>query len=326
MSSLASLVDTFETHAYVTSVGFLGGKAAISLGNGTVVLIENRDQHIISTHPDASILVASCDGSRLVTGGDDGRVVLTSPDGSVEAVFASKKWIDAVALHSSGGIAWSSGRDVSARDAKGQHKHWQANSTVRGLCFAPKGYQLAMAHYEGASLWYPNLDKPPQKLEWKGSHIDVTWSKNGRFLVTSMQENALHGWRLDAPAHMRMSGYPGKCRSFSWSHDGDWLASSGAEAAIIWPFASKEGPTGKAPRECGVRSSKVSQVAFHPKNLVLAIGYEDGFVMLVRFQDGAELLVQQAQGSPVTAMAWDDKGAHLVFGCANGKAGILALP
>jgi hypothetical protein len=41
---------------------------------------------------------------------------------------------------------------------------------------------------------------------------------------------------------MRMSGYPSKTRSFSWSGDGKWLATSGAEAAIIWPFESKEGP------------------------------------------------------------------------------------
>ena len=68
----------------------------------------------------------------------------------------------------------------------------------------------------------------------------VTWSPDARFLVSSMQENALHGWRLvPDKAHMRMSGYPSKTRSFSWSHDGQFLATSGAEAAIIWPFDTK---------------------------------------------------------------------------------------
>ena len=84
---------------------------------------------------------------------------------------------------------------------------------------------------------------------------------------------------------MRMSGYPAKVRSVSWSSDGHWLATSGAEAAIVWPFDSKEGPTGKAPRECGVRPARVSRVAFHPKALVLAMGYEDGCILLVRFTD-----------------------------------------
>ena len=149
-------------------------------------------------------------------------------------------------------------------------------SAARGLAFAPKGYRLAISHYNGATLWFPNLTSEPEKLEWKGSHIDVTWSPDARFVVTSMQENALHGWRLiPDKGHMRMSGYPSKTRSLSWAHDGKWLATSGAEAVIVWPFDSKEGPMGKQPRECGVRPAKVSRVAFHPNTYVLVEAFRD---------------------------------------------------
>ncbi len=113
----------------------------------------------------------------------------------------------------------------------------------------------------------------------------------------------------------------------SWSGDGNWLATSGAEAAIVWPFDSKDGPTGKPPRECGVRPARVTQVAFHPKALVLAMGYEDGCILLVRFTDAAELLVRPAvQGSAVTAIAWDGRGGRLAFGCKDGKAGFSPSP
>ena len=89
--------------------------------------------------------------------------------------------------------------------------------------------------------------RAPDTFEWKGSHLDVTVSPDGRFLVTSMQENALHGWRIADRKDMRMSGYPAKTRSLSWSFDGHWLATSGADAAIIWPFKDKDGPMKKAP-------------------------------------------------------------------------------
>jgi len=126
---------------------------------------------------------------------------------------------------------------------------------------------------------------------------------------------------------MRMSGYPSKTRSLSWSHDGQWLATSGAEAAIVWPFGSKEGPMGKAPRECGVRPTKVSRVAFHPRAPVLAIGYEDGCILLVRLTDGSELLARApVEGSGLTALAWDKAGQRIAFGTDDGQAGILALP
>ncbi|MGO7917527.1 hypothetical protein ACC702_40105, partial [Rhizobium ruizarguesonis] len=42
--------------------------------------------------------------------------------------------------------------------------------------------------------------------------------------------------------HMRMTGYPSKVKSLSWSVKGNWLASSGAPAAIVWPFQGKDGP------------------------------------------------------------------------------------
>ena len=165
-------------------------------------------------------------------------------------------------------------------------------------------------------------------LEWKGSHLDVVWSPDGRFVVTTMQENAMHGWRVSDSKHMRMSGYPAKPRSLSWSPDGAWLATSGAEACVVWPFEGKDGPMGKAPRECGVRPVRVSQVAFHPRAGVLALGYEDGFVLMVRLKDNSEILVRREDeaGGAVSALAWNAAGTRLVFGTRNGAAGLLTLP
>jgi WD40 repeat protein len=327
--SLTQAVVPLDTGAHVTAIAFLKDVAAFALGDGGVILWKDGAQHRVDAHPDGSILVAAAQGDRLVTGGDDGRLAVTGPDGSTRT-FAETggAWIDALALHPNGSVAWSAGKRVTARDDKGRERTLDALSTVRGLCFAPKGYRLAAAHYNGATLWFPNLEPEPERLEWKGSHLDVTWSPDGRFVVSSMQENSLHGWRLQPDkGHMRMSGYPAKTRSLSWSHDGKWLATSGAEAAIIWPFDTKDGPMGKAPRECGVRPARVSRVAFHPKSYVLAAGYEDGCILLIRLTDASELLVRPAvPKSGITALAWDDKGRRLAFGCADGRAGVLTLP
>jgi WD40 repeat protein len=127
---------------------------------------------------------------------------------------------------------------------------------------------------------------------------------------------------------MRMSGYPAKTRSLSWSFDGHWLATSGADAAIVWPFKDKEGPINKAPLECGAREAKVTAVAFHPKSLVVAQGYGDGFLLLCRIPDGAEILVRASPvgGRAISALAWDEAGRKLLFGTADGAAGLLDMP
>ncbi len=326
---LSSSVVSQTLDAHLLACGFAGDKAVFASTSGAIHRVSAETRRV-QAHADG-MLVALHSQKGMLSGGEDGRIVRTSHDGKSEVLGNEKgKWIDALAAADDGAVAWSTGKLVTARSAKGDIRQISAPTTARGLAFLPKGYRLVLSHYNGASLWFPNTSTEPEPLVWKGSHIDAMVSPDGRFVVTSMQENALHGWRISDKGHMRMTGYPAKTRSMSWSHDGNWLATSGAEAAIIWPFAGKDGPMGKAPRECGVRPLRVSQVAFHPVSLVLAIGYEDGYVMLVRLTDASEILVRApkvAEGAKaITAMAWDAAGKRLAMGAADGYAGILTLP
>jgi hypothetical protein len=47
------------------------------------------------------------------------------------------------------------------------------------LAFAPKGVRLAVAHYNGVSLWFPNAQAAPEMLEWKGSHHTSPSARTG---------------------------------------------------------------------------------------------------------------------------------------------------
>jgi hypothetical protein len=85
------------------------------------------------------------------------------------------------------------------------------------LAFSPKGLRLGVARYNGATLHFPATDGKPVELQWDGAHTGITFSPDAAFLVTTMQENALHGWKLADGKHMRMSGYPAKVKSISWS-------------------------------------------------------------------------------------------------------------
>lgn len=325
--SLTDRLQPVAAGAYVATAGFVGGSAAFALSDGVVVFVDETGERRVAAHADG-LTAAVVVGGALVTGGDDGKVVRFTSPGEPEPIGdAGGGWVDAVAIGLDGAVAWSSGKRVFARDGKGALKTFAAPSTARGLAFAPKGFQLAVARYNGVSLWFPRLETPAKELAWKGSHIDVGFSPDGRFVVTTMQESALHGWRVIDGAHMRMSGYPGKVRSIDWSADGKWLATSGADAAIFWPFQAKDGPMGKAPKEFGVRRSRVCRVACHPRSDVSALAYEDGCILLVRLSDGAEILARPAAGGgPVTALAWDANGGRLAFGTEDGAAGVLAMP
>lgn len=327
-STLTDRVTLFDCEAPVAAAGFPAETPALALGDGAVLIGAPGCQSRAAAHPGAAILAAAAAGGKFITGGDDGRVVVLSADGAIQEIADEKgKWIDALAARADGAIAWSSGKAVRARDPAGGVKTVAAPSSVRGLTFMPKGYRIAFAHYDGATLWFPNASAPLEPFHWKGSHLSIAVSPDGRFLVTAMQENALHAWRVADKKDMRMSGYPAKTRSLSWSFDGHWLATSGAEAAVIWPFKDKEGPINKAPLECGRRQARVTCVAFHPKSLVVAQGYDDGAVLLCRILDGAEILVRSSPkpAGAITALAWDRVGKKLLFGAADGAAGLLDM-
>jgi WD40 repeat protein len=313
--------------APVIAVHFLGDKAAFVEAEENVALVDGEGElSRVAVHSGAILSVAS-DGKRIVMGGDDGKLVALDAKGEVAllATDPKRRWIDNVALHGDGAVAWSAGKTAFVRSGKSEDKSFEVPSTVGGLAFAPKGMRLAIAHYNGVTLWFPNMAANGEVLEWAGSHLGVTFSPDNKFLVTTMHEPALHGWRLADTRHMRMTGYPGRVRSMSWTAGGKALATSGADSVIVWPFGTKDGPMGKQPAMLAPLQARVTMVACHPKQDILAAGYSDGTILMVRMADGAEILVRRNGTEPVSALGWNDKGTLLAFAAADGDAGLLEI-
>ena len=314
----------------IVAAHFLGHTAAFVLGEEAVVLAPPDAEPLRVAAHDGAILDTAADDRRVVTAGDDGKIVATDGEGASK-IFASDpkhRWIDHVALGPDGVVAWSAGKTayVQAKDPNKDLRAFEAPSTVGGLAFSPKGLRLAIAHYNGATLWFPNAaGAAPEKLEWKGSHLGATVSTDGRFLVTTMQEPMLHGWRLVDRQHMRMSGYAARVTSLSWSAGGHWLATAGASQLVLWPFQSKDGPMGKTPRLLTPSGHRIDVVACHPRTDVVAVGYNNGLVLLVRIEDGAEILAKKPGDAPISALAWSGDGRLLAWGTESGEAGIVNL-
>ena len=327
LPSLAGRVRPIAAGATVVGVHFLDGTPVFVLGEETLLFAPDEGERRVALHA-GGILASASDGARIVTGGDDGKLVATTADGTHKEIAADdkKRWIDQVALGPDGAVAWSAGKTAHVLTGKGETRAFEASSTVAGLAFAPKGFRLAIAHYNGATLWFPNAPgTPPQTLEWKGSHLSASFSPDGRFLVTAMQEPTLHGWRLADGQHMRMSGYSARVRSLSWTSDDDFLATSGSEQLILWPFDGKTGPMGRQPTILARGEVRIAVVACHPRQPVAAIGLADGAMTLVRLHDGALIEARAANGDPVSALGWDATGQRVAFGTEAGEAGVLTF-
>jgi len=306
--------------------GFIDDFAVFAASSGAVHLLSDR-HHVINVNDGLLAAVLSPDGKSVITSGEDGKVVRVASDGGQSIVAqTSLGWIDQLAVGPSGMVAFGAGRKGIVVSADGKQKAFTSERSIEGMAFAPKGARLAIARYNGVDLNWINTDNAPQFLEWNGAHTGVVFSPDGKYVVSMMQENALHGWRLADNKHMRMTGYPAKVKSLSFSNKGKWLASSGATAAIVWPFSGKDGPMGKAPKELGTMGNQlVTQVCCHPQEDVIAIGYEDGMVMAVRIDDGKEALLKRPGNGSICALGWDRSGKRLAFGSAKGEAGVISL-
>lgn len=311
--------------AQVTAALFDRTSAVFALGDGSV-RFEGGE---FSAAHDGAVLCAAVhpSGDGVVTGGDDGRVIWHRRGEAGVLATAKGQWIDAIdASAESGLIAFSAGKTLSVIDAKdaGFRRDFVHERTVSGVAFEPKGRRIATSTYNGAALWFARIaEQKPTLLKWAGSHTGVTWSPDGAFVVTAMQDNQLHGWRVKDQKNMRMGGYPSKVRSMSFLANGQLLATSGAQGVVLWPFIGSNGPMGREATEIGFdEGSLVALVASQPKHPVVAAGLNDGRVWLAHPAGQGLNFLKAEKGPPITALAMSADANRVAWADEDGLAGV----
>ncbi len=326
-------VRAVDGHVIACAASRDGRTAAFATGEGELHLASlqpgDGGWRSVAIHDGALLsLAADVLPGGFVTGGDDNALSRIDGDtGIAVRLGQGRRWVEHVATVADGRqsgrglIAAAAGRQVELRDGGGALlKTLDHDGTVSGIAFDAKGRRLAASHYGGASVWFTaSRNGGARRFEWKGSHIGVALHPDGDALVTAMQENELHGWRLADGHTMRMSGYPQKTQSLAFSRTGRWLASSGAEMVVLWPFHGG-GPMGKAPTElAGVPSSFCTRVACHPLHDIVAAGFADGTVLMSDITTRRVLPVCGAGNGAVTALGFGAAGSWLMFGTATGR-------
>jgi len=321
-------MPTFSFDAQVTAALFDRTGAIFALGDGSVGF-ENGDRSAVH---DGAVLCAVVhpSGEGIVTGGDDGKVVWSREGESVVLATARGQWIDAIdASAESGLIAFSAGRTLSVIDSKDVafRRDFQHERTVSGVAFDPKGRRIATSTYGGAWLWYARIEQQqPVKLAWAGSHLAVGFSPDGAFVVTAMQDNQMHGWRLKDQKNMRMGGYPSKIKSFAFLAKGQLLATAGAQGVVLWPFIGANGPMGREATEIGFdESTLIAHVASAPAHGRLAAGLEDGRVWWADPAGQGLDFIRKDKGAPIVALAMSSGAARVAWADEDGQAGVVSL-
>ena len=306
-----------------------GRFAAFSGGDGCVRMVALLDQEpslsVRALNKGAVLaLTADCRELGFLCGADDGAVYqVHAEDKPRELMQLTRSWPDQLATHPCGLRAVSDGPEVRLLDAEGRPAGvlGEHPSTVAGMAFDGSGRRLAVSHYNGVSVW--TLDGrfgEPQRLFHRGSHLNLSWSRDGRFVVTATQEKTVHAWDLVAGRDASLGPCFNKVKALSWSADGAWLLASGADTVSGWPFSDGRLPAA-APRMLGRYSEQlIGNVCANPSFALAAAGYNDGGLELVSLATRPQRhSLVTASSSPFTGLAWSPNGVHLLGGDSDGR-------
>ncbi|MEL6921507.1 MAG: WD40 repeat domain-containing protein [Pseudomonadota bacterium] len=318
--------------APATGCGFAGRAFAIADGEGYVHVMNFDGTVGKAKMHDGAVLAFATDEKTgaMFTASDDGKAMRIARDAEPVVLHDGRKWVDTICASARGHVAWSAGKTVYLlKKGADAISEVAAPSTISGLAFSPDGKWLGAAVYGGALL--VNIADPAQvkMLNWQGSHVTIGFSPDGGFCVTSMLENALHVWRIDKPdeKHGRMGGYPQKPLSFAWTADGRYLASSGADVLVLWPFIQADGPIGQ---NAGVLPAKdqimIRAVGSRPRSQHVGIGYADGSMAIYdRKAQVHHAIAEASNAGPVTQICFSSDAQWMGFVREGGEACLVEL-
>lgn len=322
-----------------------GDWVCATLGDGRFMVVAaddaGEDPKLLPGHDGVSLsLTQDADDHAFISGGDDGRVFIIEPEVNAPTQIAEQKnkWIDHVAAAPGELRSFASGKHLFRLSADGaiEVEPKALPSSIGGLAFSPNGKRLAVSHYNGVSLFWVNAPETPSDvLEWKGSHLGLLWSPDGKTILSAMQDNAIHGWRLDAASkaaehgnEMMMQGYAGKIHAMAFTAKGKYLATGGASQVICWPFTNG-GPWNKQPLVLGGADGRlITRVAPHPRDEMVAAGFDDGMIILAPLDGRMEVMILPPiapSGAAVTGLVWNNEADCLTASLENGALLLFTL-
>jgi hypothetical protein len=104
------------------------------------------------------------------------------------------------------------------------------------------------------------------------------------------------------------------------------MATSGANGAVVWPFAGGTGPMGKQAAEIGWdESALTARIAAAPDRTWLAAGLDDGRVWAADVTGERLVPLKAEKGAAITALAMSPDARRVAWGDEEGAAGVAEI-
>ena len=257
----------------------------------------------VPAHRGACLSVVADPDGGFVTGGSDGRVVRVMPDAEVRALGHFDTAVSLVATGPGGWRAAATGR--TAHRFGGDASRIDVDGEVMSLAVEPSGARLAIGHAGGVSLWAGGGS--PRVLPAPGT-LGVVWNRERPGSFTG--DGTVHAWH---PPETIALGET--VAAMAASGDGFVVAVGGR--VLSWH-------PGREPIPCGVANHHtVTRIASHPRRVLIAVGYDNGAVVLCQPDSSSLLFIRAAGEGAVTALGFSPRGEHLAIATEGGELAVL---
>ncbi len=314
-----------------------GETFAVALESGDLVLFPLGDaglepQRLPAHDGPVLALVPDADDHAFLSGGADGRLLISEPGppAPTEIARLSAGKITRVATSREGIRAFASETELRLLDPEGQPlgAALPLDEPLSCLAFSPGGSFLAASSGRSLRLFDPRtLQKT--LLEKEAAVLSFVWRSDETRIYAALAGGGIEAWEVDpslpawsATAPLPFDGALPVFSSLVLSAGGRFLAACGARRPYVW---SLEG-AGGAPFLLGEEGPRrVCCAAAHPRDDLLAVGYDDGAVLLAPLDGRRELVVFPPAGSSVKGLVWGADGDSFHAALENGHVFLFTL-
>ena len=329
-TSLSERVAPIAAGAHVVAIAWLAAPPAFALGDGTALARRDGEETRVTR------IRTPASWPRPATAPASSPAAMTAASSAAaptaeraRSARAAGKWIDAVALGPGGAIAWSAGKIVHARDDKGAREDARARPRPRAASPSRRrATAWPSSHYNGVSLWFPNAERGARIPRMEGLPSSTSRcrrtgaSSSPRCRRTRCMAGASPTSSTCAcPAiPPRRARCPGRMTATGSPPPAPTPPSSGPSRPRTGRWARRRANAASAPPRSPASPSTPRRSCW-PSATRTAACCCAGSPTPPSFWCAAP-----ADGSAITALAWDASGAQLAFGAEDGAAGILTLP
>ena len=302
---------TFSLDDYPTALAVSRDGAVIAAGtaSGTVCVFDATSGdliHSLDAHANG-VLALAFGRSALASAGQDGHARLwDAKSGTVTtALPGGSGWVSHLQWTPDGKrLATAAGRHVKLFNEQGALlQQWNAAAGINGLAFNAVGGLLAATAGAEVLLWRGADGGLDRTLKWVSTLINAHWSPDGKVLAAGSIDKSVHFWRAGTWLDSKMGGYQKKPQALAWSADSKFLATTGEDAIIVWPFAGK-GPEGSKPMQLLHHLRAPEVLAAHPKKTLLLSGSPDKTLVLWDLKAGEAPQGFAAMSAAISALAF----------------------